>query len=267
MPRWLAEIELQPNFLWPFTLNVWIAVVAHGAAAPLDAAYGLYAGAQSVGGSVVISSTATTAPVYPQAAAILSKDANAPMAFEGANGQRYMMLLRKDVLDSYYPVDPDATILVNLQGTVQANILTISRVSDVVTADVTDVTAFAVGQSINVQGCTTDPTFNGTFVLTAVVPWGNLAPEGALQWSQVASNSADTTGTVSLPAGPCPIAFLPECNNVDAPVEPQQTGYASQDIAAFTVAGGSAAGPFFYLDGASKYRKIKISCSAWIHWG
>lgn len=42
IPRWLAEINLQPILFNPVLMNIYVAAVASGAAAPLDSAYGLF---------------------------------------------------------------------------------------------------------------------------------------------------------------------------------------------------------------------------------
>lgn len=72
MPRWLAEMVLQPARFNPFYLNVYVAAVATGTAAPNDAAYGLSASGASVGAPVVITGTgtATTSGIF---GAVLTK--------------------------------------------------------------------------------------------------------------------------------------------------------------------------------------------------
>ena len=248
LPRWLAEIKLNPNFFAAFHLNVWVAFVTHGAAAPADSAYGLYNNT-SLFGVVVISSTTVTMPTYKQNASLagLYLDPVTPGEFQGENGQRYFMMLRQDLNGSFYPVDPGSPIPVTLQGEVDIDIVTITRTSGgAVTATLGDVSSFIPGQTVTVAGCTTDSTFNGSFTVLTVET--TLAPEGQLTWqdSSHMSASTDDTGQVSLPAGPAAMAFIPRCDNSDSS-EPQQAGWAGQDMMALTVVGSPQAGPFFVL--------------------
>jgi hypothetical protein len=62
MPRWIAEINLQPGFFFPFTMNVWFAAVATGSAAPADSAYAAYALQQPVSIPVILTSLGSVAP-------------------------------------------------------------------------------------------------------------------------------------------------------------------------------------------------------------
>jgi hypothetical protein len=341
IPRWMAEINLQPALFNPFYLNVYLAIVATGAPAPADVNYGLYAKEQSLGSTINITSSSVIAPggqsvvsvtitgpgdygfgpppsvtfsggggsgaagaalteteyiglpghflqrimyvvgvnitakgqgytspptvtftpslhgtatgtavlggggvpagaSYPQGAALSILAPSPPPAFRGSNGTRYMIILRKDQQGSLAPVDPDSPLPITIQGQVIVTILAIERnPSGLVSATVTDITQFAVGQEIVVQGCTGDTTFNGSFALTSVE--GTDAPAGILQWTDSAHLSAsnDSTGAVELPPGLCPIAFLPP-------------GGASDmlDIAAFTVATEESGGPYFYISEA-----------------
>lgn len=330
MPRWMAEINLQSNLFYPFFVNIWIAVVAHGDPVPVDSAYGAYALEQPVGSAIIVTSATTAGPsgqgvtsvtvtsggtydedatvqfsggggtgaagnavmgfnsnkfggsffvksvvitntgqgytsppavtflgsgaaahgtavlgavnipggsFYPQGAAIALTSPNPPVAFQGQNGTRYMMVDRQDTQGSLVPVDPNSPIAVSLQGQIIVNILSITRTAGgAVQATVVDITGFATGQQINLASCTGEVTFNGSFVLNAVS--GTQAPEGILSWQDDAHLSAanDSTGTVELPPGPTPVAFLP----------PGGTGDLL-DIAGFSVAGSGAAGPFFYI--------------------
>lgn len=342
MPRWLAEINLQFGLFYPFTLNVWIAVVDHGADAPAYSDYGLYASEQSVGAPVVISSPTTVAPAgqgvvnveitgggaysavptvsfvggggsgaagfvtyrtiiihsggeilisyivtgvaitspgsgytsapavvfdpggavgtailgsagapsgssFPQGCWIVWLNPLTPSSFIGEFGQRYMIVTRFNKNGSLAPVDPNSAIPVNFVGQLQLPIVTILRDSSGnVSCTVGDVTVgWAIGNDIEVEGCTGDATFNGSFQLNNVQP--TLSPQGILSWKDPdhLSASNDETGSVTLPAGPVPVAFLPPGGPNDL-----------EDIAAFTVANppqqiqGAQAGPFFYISEA-----------------
>lgn len=177
---------------------------------------------------------------YPAGATIQSLNQQAPGQFLGSTGSRWLMVLRKDSNRSLYPVDPNSPFQVSIQGQVIVNIISISRDGQGrVSATVSDVTEFAAGENITVQNCTGDPSFNGSFNLTSVQQ--TFSPEGILKWTDPIDQSVsnDATGTVTLPAGPPPIAFLPPGGPFDL-----------QDIAAFTVVDGDQAGPFFYISGA-----------------
>jgi hypothetical protein len=253
MQRWIAEIFMGFPKDTPFTaasflLNIFVAVVPTGAAAPLDSAYG-FVGA---GGGI--------APVRVSSAAFfqLNESVGCPVpngpvtggysgvstTFKGVGGSRYMAILRKDANGSLCPVDPDSPMLVSFVGEIQVAIIEIARdANGNVTATVGDTSGFAVGQGIKVQGCTGDGSFDGNFVITNVQQ--TLDPQGILQWADSNNPSAanDQTGAVVLPAGPVPTAFLPPGGSFDI-----------QDIAAFTTASpvdGSTVsqqeGPFFYV--------------------
>lgn len=339
MPRWLAEINLQPGSFYPFSINVWIAIVSHGASAPADSAYGLSHAAQSLSRHIAITSATTIAPTgqsvvsvtitapglytarptvsftggagsgatgiviakvvflgsvyyevigvsmisggsgytsqpavvfstssevapaagtstlgggggggttnFPQGAAITPTSITAPPVFIGEGGTRYMIVLRENLNGSLSPVDPGSPIAVNFLGELNVQIVAIVRDSSGnVTITVGDITGFVAGQQIEVQGCTNDTSFNGSFALANVQ--STLSPEGILQFNDpnnLSAASNDNTGSVQLPAGPAPIAFLPQGGTT-----------SQQNIAAFTTIAPQdgqpvqlQAGPFNYI--------------------
>lgn len=252
MPRWVAEILLQPALFGaiPMRVAIYVAAVATGAAAPADAAYQSYAPVTAQLPCNTI--TVTSIPV----AGVFAFSAGAPIAYAGpsvpapfvvetgagayigAFGQRYMIVTRINRNGSLAPVDPNSAISVSLVGQLQLPIVNITRDSSGnVEATVGDVTiGWIIGSVVKVAGCTGDTTFNGDFALDNVQP--TLNPQGVLSWDDPLHLSAsnDQTGTVTLPAGPPPVAFLPPGGPNDL-----------EDIAAFGVVGGSQAGPFFYV--------------------
>lgn len=250
LPRWLAEINLQPNLFYPIKLNVWVASVNTGSSAPADSAYHLFAAEQDLGAIIIVSAiSGPTASPYAQGCTILSKDPLAPVQFLGQNGSRWMMVVRKDRNASLVAVDAQSPIPVSIRGEVLANIISISRDgSGNVEATVSDVTGFAAGQKIKVKNCTGDSSFDGSFSLLGVE--STLAPQGILSWLDPASPGAsnDSTGSILLPASAPPVAFLPPGGNADL-----------QDIAAFTVVGGTQAGPFFYVSDALPEAPVSVN--------
>ena len=123
------------------------------------------------------------------------------------------------------------------QGTTvgaKGNTSSISRASGVVTATVDNATNFTVGGRVNVSGVS-DTSYNGTFVLTSVD-----VSTGQLQWLQPGANSSSSGGSIIQTSGgpqqPAPVAVLPPGGQ-----------FISQDIAAFTVQGGSVGGPFNFI--------------------
>ena len=119
---------------------------------------------------------------------------------------------------------------------------------------VDDVTPWAAGMQLSVQNPIV-PAWNGTYPLFAIYPsqgvsWSGSAftgdavgfPGGTLVFFLEAgwpSNANPQAGTVSLIAGPCPVAIVP-------PGVQEGPGYA-YDIVAFAVAGLGVDGPFNYL--------------------
>ncbi len=247
MPRWVAEILLDPLRFAGTTLqlNVYVAAVATGAAAPADSVYIFY-GAANVQNAVQVTSIPVVAgPVAQLGCPIVYSGIPGPApVFFGQGGTRYMIILRENQNSSLSPVDPGSAISVNLVGQIQQQVISLVRDSSGnVKATVGDITGIAVGQGVTVQGCQQDATFNGSFKITNVQ--GTLTPEGILSWKDAAHLSASNanTGEVILPAGPPPVAFLPPGGINDL-----------QDIAAFTVAAPQAgqavqlqAGPYTYI--------------------
>lgn len=257
MPRWIAEILLNPVLFWqagttfPIALVVHVAAVAHGAAAPADSAYTWFNRANLKPCEAITVDSIPVSGVVPQnGAPVPYVGPNAPGSvvadidlggYIGEFGQRYMIVTRYNKNGSLAPVDPGSAISVNLVGRLQLPIVTILRdASGNVECTVGDVTAgWTIGANVIVGGCTGDTTLNGTFPLTNVQP--TLNPQGILSWQDPSHLSAtnDKTGTVTLPAGPPAVAFLPPGGPNDL-----------EDVAAFTAVGSSAAGPFFYISEA-----------------
>lgn len=248
IPRWLAEINLQPKLFLPVKLNVWVASVPTGDAAPADSSYQLFLAEQDIGTIIVVDqiSGPTDSP-YPQGCGIFTRDQTAPELFSGNGGNRWMMMTRMDQGGSFVPVDPESPIPVTFQGQIQQNILQIVRDSSGnVEITVPDTTGLAAGQDITVTGCTNDTSFNESGQLTAVTP--TQAPQGILKYvSTDVTPSNDSTGEVTLPAGAAPVAFLPPGNPVAD----------LQDIAAFSVVGALQAGPYFYISEADPQTAIE----------
>jgi hypothetical protein len=116
----------------------------------------------------------------------------------------------------------------------QGNVTAISRTGGVVTATLDSVAGFVAGTPINVIQVT-DPTYNGAFILTSV---NSSAKE--LVWNQPGPNSTSSGGEVSEGASgvqqPTPVAILP-------PGGP----FVAEDIAAWSVEGGTQQGPFTFI--------------------
>jgi hypothetical protein len=114
------------------------------------------------------------------------------------------------------------------------NVTAISRASNVVTATLDTVANFIQGAEIQVNDVT-DPTYDGTFIITSVNPGSSQ-----LQWSQIGPNSSSTGGEITQTTGgvqqPTPVAILP-------PGGP----FIAEDIAAWSVQGAVQAGPFTFL--------------------
>lgn len=250
IPRWFAELVLNP-FLYSGAaaprITLYLAAVATGSAAPADSTYEL---SGTVGLGQVIPVVLISNPPYNggflpiQLHSTQIVNGNLAVAFKGEAGTRFMTMTRKNNAGSMAPIDPNAYIQISTQGEISANIINITRDgSGNVSATVDDITDFAAGQNIQTHGATGDATFNGAFQITKVTT--TLAPEGTISWVDGSHLSAsnDTTGTVTLPAGPPPILFLP----------PGNPNFDAQDIAAFTVASPSGntqgqAGPYFAIE-------------------
>lgn len=243
MPQWLAQLFQNSQFIIP-TLNIYVAAVTTGAAAPADSAYfnlgfsAVAATAPASVASIPVANAATWTPgapvlFFPYLASTLAISGE---VFIGEGGTRYMIVLRTNRNGSISPVDVGSPIPINLVGEVEVQIINIERDgSGNVTATVGDVTGFASGQTIRVQGCTGDATFNSPiagFSLSSVQT--TLNPQGVLKWLDSAHLSAsnDNTGAVILPPGPSPVIFLPPGGPNDL-----------QDMAAFTVAASQSGQP------------------------
>lgn len=257
MPRWMAEINLQPQRFNEFFLNVYVAAVAAGATAPLDADYIqsailLPVGKSDVTVNVIPNSNITT---FPQGAFLSLKTPDAPSVFIGEGGRRHMIVDRKDRNDSLYPVDSDSAIPVDIQGQISANIVpptAVSRISHVVTYWLDDISQFFVGQTVTAIGLL-DTSFNGTFVITALGPGAPTypSPGGFIQRAQVAIDATTSGGTIRSIAPPPPVAFLPPGGTSD-----------SLDILALTVVGAGRAGPFAYIPEADPQKIVRTTITS-----
>ena len=116
----------------------------------------------------------------------------------------------------------------------QGNLTAAARSSNVVTATIDNIANFVLGGEVQVTGVT-DATYDGTFTITGI----NVGAS-QLQWSQVGPNSTSSGGEVEQTSGgtqqPTPVAILP-------PGGP----FIAQDIAAWSVEGGTQAGPFTFI--------------------
>lgn len=199
MPNWLMSVIglTDPTLAWPIfnSLNVYVAAVAHGAAAPTI--YGQYASGITVTSPPIITSIPTSTTFSPRS------DGNAtaaisPIPYTGEGGSRYAAVVRQDLNESLVPVDPGSPLLVNfLSSVVQngtANILFIQRSSNIVTCTVDVLAGFAQGSEVVIEDVN-DTSFNGTFTLTGVSP--NQFGGATLIWAQTGNNGASTNGTAT----------------------------------------------------------------------
>ena len=196
MPQWLISVLAlsDPVIAWPNLncLNVYVASVAHGAAAPKN--YYQYASGAPVYAPVVIISIPTSGTSFlprAQSTAALTK-----VPFVGSGGPRYLAVARLDINDSQVPIDPASPLLVNLASSISesgtANITFIQRSNDVVTCTVDQLAGFAQGGGVIIAGVT-DTSFDGSFVLSGVAP--NQFGGATLIWSQSGNNGGSSSGT------------------------------------------------------------------------
>lgn len=234
MPQWLQSVLglSDPEINWPSAncLRVYVAAVGHGNSAPLS--YGLYQ-TTGINSPILISSVPALQATTPRtvSTALLTNQ-----QFIGQGGSRNLVVLRKDLNDSLAPVSPDSSIPVAFAGNFNSTILSIARDgSGNVSAQVADISQFSVGQVAGASGIA-DGTFNGSVTITELIPDFNY-PTGTVVWvssTHVAANSSG--GTLGIQSGSPPVIVLPPGGSDD-----------SLDIAAFTVATASTAGPYFYI--------------------
>lgn len=239
MPRWLAEFNLNPIAYTPFTICVFVAAVNTGDPAPTT--YFLFAVNLDPGAATIAVTSIPSVDVATVAAngSLISQviaAANFAPLFIGESGIRNMIVDRLDLNASLVPVDPGSSIPVVFVGSTSLAISTLSRDgSGVVTAAVADVSQLSIGQALSVQGTSTS-SFNEAIIILSILP-GVQYPAGSITYqSATISSGTATGGTLGGNGGPPPIIILP-------PGGP----YDGQDIAAFTVAGQSTAGPYTYL--------------------
>lgn len=219
MPQWLATVFTNSFIFTDYVpiLNVWVAAVNTGAAAPADSAYFNLGTVSPATGAIFVSSIPNSnAAVWTQGAPIIfdpqSTGNQAGGVFIGEGGTRYFAVLRENSNGSLSPVDPQSPMPFNAVGRVEVEIINIERDSSGnVTATVGDIAGYAPAQRVQVVGVK-DTSFNSPvlgFSLTSVQQ--TLNPQGILKWSDPSHLSAanDNTGAIILPAGPPPVAFLP----------------------------------------------------------
>lgn len=262
MPAWLMSVMTlgtKGKFNWPSfqPIKIYVAAVTHGAGAPTS--YQFYGTASAADvpipiGLIPSGGANVTSPIVPTAA-ICSEQ------FMGEAGIRQAILLRQDTMGDLSGVDPRAVIGVQFSGAINEGALINFEPSTLdIYATVNDITAFAVGQSVNVQGANLstlcgmdaigDQTItqifpgisvglnsDGTQLQTSVAQY----PTGTIVYvvADAPSNRASVAGQVTIPAGPCPVAIVP-------PGVQEGPGY-SYDIVALSVVGLGPSGPFNYL--------------------
>jgi hypothetical protein len=261
MPSWLMSIMglgTTDGFHWPPAdcINVYVASVAHGAGAPTQ--YRLYGVAPydaaisitSIPGSGTLLNPTTTAT-----AAITTQQ------FAGESGIRNAIVLRQNTMGDLSPVDPNGVIGVSFLGATSeaANVVVSSSTQVLVAVD--DITQFSIGQAVQLVAESAIPA--GTYeisnmwlgltvnplVQTSGDQWAiasEALPAGILVFTGTGltpTTGLPVAGSVSTPAGPCPVAVLP-------PGTQEGPGY-SYDIVALTVSGLGVDGPFNYLSEAN----------------
>jgi hypothetical protein len=203
MPQWLISVLglADPVIAWPNLncLNVYVASVASGAAAPQT--YYQYASGAPVYEPVVVSSIPSTSTLFTPRT--LPTSALTKLPFIGSGGARYLSVERIDLNDSLIPIDPGSPLLFNflssVAGSGQANITFVQRAaSGVVTCTVDQLAGFSQGSQVIVEGVT-DSSFDGSYTLTGVSP--NQYGGATLLWTQTASPqppaAASTGGTAT----------------------------------------------------------------------
>jgi len=265
MPSWLASIffplvggtpavdpSTDPLIAWPAAfacMNVYVASVAHSAAAPTT--YKLYAAAQSPGAPVIITAISGTG-AHTQLT--VSTAPLTGLLFLGESGKRNLVVLRDDYNDSLSPADPGAVLSAQFLGSFSANITAIARNgAGLVTAELDDITQLAVGQELFVANASDATLDGGAFALLSIVP--SVLPAGAVTWqtSTMSGTTGSAQGTITTVPGPPPVVVLPPGYN-DA-----------LDVVALTVAGAGTAGPFTWIPEAipaAIFSTVVTSCTA-----
>jgi hypothetical protein len=198
IPNWLISVLglSDPTLAWPVLncLNVYVAAVAHSAAAPTT--YSQYLSGAPIYQPVVITaipaaSTGFNPRITPTAA--FSK-----IPFIGQGGSRYFAVERLDVNGSLVPIDPGSPLLANFVSSVVptsvVNITFIQCSSNIVTCTVDQLAGFAQSAQVIIAGVS-DASFNGSFTLTGVSP--NQYGGATLIWSQTGTNRASSGGTAT----------------------------------------------------------------------
>jgi hypothetical protein len=238
MPSWLASVLglNDSQIYWPAAncLNVYVAAVSHGSAAPTT--YSRFFSGAATNQPVVISNLGSgsfTPPTVPTAAFT-------DQFFVGETGLRQAFILRLDGNDSQSPEDPAAVFAVPFQGPLQVQLSTLFRASNgAVIADVLDATQVYVGQQLTASGMSNAgaavPSLDETVTVTAVGI--TIFPAGYIEYtSATMSGAVANAGLYSAAAGPAPIAVVPPGGMYDA-----------LDIVALSVAGAQPAGPFTFI--------------------
>jgi hypothetical protein len=174
MPRWLMSVMNQgtssAGLHWPAAacLNVYVAAVAHNAAAPT--AYYLY-GTARADQPVVITAVPGSGSTY---SARMSPTAQITTEqFMGEGGLRYAVLLRQNTMGDLSPVDPQGALPVNFPSALTEDNVQISVSGDSTKMYVVldDVTQWAPGSQIQISACSanTTPSWNGTYTVQSVI--------------------------------------------------------------------------------------------------
>lgn len=233
IPQWLATWAAQSASYYGFMLSIYVASVTTGSAAPTQ--YHFY-NQITVDQSAVINSIPSNSAVSPPTIASLlianqiGTNNPAQGIFTGESGTRNCFITRQDLNDSFASVDTGSPFPVVFYGQSPLNITGISRASGIVTCTVNAPGQLVIGEVINVA-LAVDPTFDGQYTIATV--------NGAtVTWLTSHSDTiAIQAGGILTPqGGPSPVITFPPGGSDD-----------SLDIAAFTVVGQSAAGPFFYI--------------------
>lgn len=198
MPNWLISVLglPDPSIAWPNqnALNVYVAAVAHSAAAPTS--YFQYLSGAPVYQPVVITSIPASGTQFNPR--LTGTAAFSKLPYIGEGGARYFAVERLDVNGSLVPIDPGSPLLCSFVSSIAAsgtaNITFIQRSGNVVTCTVDQLAGFAQDAQVIIAGVT-DTTFDGSFTLTGVSP--NQFGGATLIWAQTATDAASTGGTAT----------------------------------------------------------------------
>lgn len=270
MPTWMSTIIQEAGRFVPFKIRLYVAAVTAGTAEPAFNTYkwlGDFAVTDKLACSSIPSAAvpATSGPAlitfvgstfsFTGNSHVLSPRTGQvppppppsgqplsfiPPGFIGTPGARKMIVLRQDAQGALSSVDPGSVLSVNFTGFGQSNIVQITRATGgLTTATLADITGLRVGAPASVTGVL-DDTFDDQVTILSVANAGLPSPQGFVTWQSAQTLAATSSGgTITGIAGNVPVAFLPPAGANDA-----------IDIAAFTVQGANAGGPFFFINEA-----------------